>query len=83
MLTFSDKEDEDVAEEAEALAALAVTARDAKEAIAGNDDFDNIGDFDVDDANAKRSGEEEAPGPPIRESAIAVARSMIVLVLLL
>lgn len=83
MLAFSDNEAEDGAEEAEALAARAATARDAKEAIAGKDD---VGDFDVGDASAarKRSGEEAAPAvPPIRESAIAVARSMIALFMLL
>ena len=74
-LTFSEEEAEDVAEEAEALEALAATARDAKEATfdvkegGDDDDRDNAGE------NERR--EREAAPPPIRLSAIAVARSMV------
>ena len=70
----------DVAEEDETLEAFAVTlaARDAKEAIIeeeGTDDAaDNAGE------EKRREREAAAPPPPIRLSAIAVARSMVVLV---
>jgi hypothetical protein len=83
-LTLSEAEEpEDVSVEAEALEvleALAATARDAKEAIVVDGTDVEEGTADAGDnagENERREREAATAPPPIRLSAIAVARSMV------